>query len=145
LITTTRGFARETVNETQCGIYLGRRQTSGGKSSPVNGSEIVRGTENRDAGEIAFLLVVTKKEEGFVFHNGSAYSPTELVPHIFRLQRDASRNAIDELGNKAIRISRAPLVVTIEKESGTVELVSAGLGDGIDDAAGRTAILGREI
>jgi hypothetical protein len=64
------------------------------------------------------------------------------VPYVNRLDAHWSKYTVNQNAIGRQRITCAPFVVALIVEKATVKLVGTTLGDSVDYAAGRTAILG---
>ena len=151
LVAAARDFARQTVEESECGVDLliGQR-AAGGFEAAIGGSAIdgveKHGTAGRrNRGKIAPLLIVTSEEEQTVLDQRAAACAAELIARIDGFQRNEIGRAIDDHAPEAPRIARPPSVVAIVEKTGAAKCVRPALRDGVQHTASGTAVFRRGI
>src|SRR4051794_18883168 len=85
---------------------------------------------------MVFLLVVCQEKERLVPHQGTAERAPELM--LGKVRSEAGGGSTGEAVAEVV----GELIVLAEVVPGAVELIGAGLGDDVDEAATRTAELG---
>src|SRR6185369_1942289 len=149
LVAGSRDDAGEALNEREAVIRLGGRDSARGQRRQLGRAqrreERRRIARHRRSREVSSLLVVVQEVEQLVFLERTAEAGAELLPPILRLDADRREHAIDELLLRRERVRRAPLVVANVVEPLARHRIGAALGDGVDDATGRAAVLGRVI
>ena len=87
------------------------------------------------------LLIIRKEEKEFVLNDRSADRASKLLPDIFRLDR----NGPDRRRQRRRRISRAPLIITVEVKQLAVKIIGSTFGNRVNDTARGPAVFGRIV
>src|SRR5205085_12685139 len=116
-------------------------------STNVRREQVSGRAEYCQPGKVSPNLIIVEEEESLVLLNRSTNVSAKRIALIYGLETVAAESpgcGIEE-GYEAQRISRAELLVAVEKEAVAVEFVCSALCDGVGHAASSATIFGRIV